>query len=324
MPPIEPSKPFGRGSISVGVYIHGQPAQEAAAFLVRQAQIAEDVGFDGVTISEHHGGMFEYIPDPIMVACWMLAATRRIWAGPCPMLLSLRPAWLVAEQMAWLNARFPGRVGGGFGPGSVATTIDYEIAGVDRDQRRKLFAERLPVLAACLRGEAPGLLAGDPAIQACRDNPIPILSTVGGPLGAKRAGRLGIGLVPSSATPAEGLHVFLDPYREAGGAGPILINRRAWLGKPDASRLESLNAHYQTRPLAADAPGFNADYIASEDPDEVARGLVNALAISGGTAVNIKFFYRELAPEGMARQLHDFGETVIPHFRRRIAAAMGG
>ena len=82
---VDPARPFGNGSISASLYIHGLPASQGAAFLVRQAQIAEDAGFDGVTISEHHAGLFEYVPVPLMGVSWILAATRRIWAGPCPL-----------------------------------------------------------------------------------------------------------------------------------------------------------------------------------------------------------------------------------------------
>ncbi len=320
---LEPSRPFGRGSISASLYIHGQAAREAAAFLVKQGQVAEDSGFDGVTISEHHGGWYEYVPNPLLMSSMILGATQRIWAGPCPMLLSLRPPWLVAEDMAWINARFPGRVGGGFAPGTQSSDVDYVIAGIPMEDRRKIFGRHLPVLAAALRGEATGQLANDPAIQLCKETPIPVLSSVGGPLGAKRAGAAGTGLVPSSSNRIEDLHNFIDPYLAAGGKGPILINRRAWFGKPDARRLESLIEHHATRPLAeAGERHFKADYIVSEDPAEVADGLVDAVVGARGTAVNIKFFYKELQPDEMLRQLADFGKYVVPIFRKKIAEAL--
>ncbi len=320
---VDPAKPFGHGSISASLYVHGQPAAEAAAFLMRQAQVAEDAGFDGLTVSEHHAGLFEYVPNPLLVASWLLAATRRVWAGPCPLLLSLRSPLLVAEDMAWLAARFPGRVGGGFGPGTPTTPADYVIGGIGMDERRRIFAERLPVLVAALRGEAPAPLSNDPAVAACKDSPIQCLSTVGGPLGARRAARVGAGLVPMSSVGLEQLRSQIQPYREAGGRGPVVINRRAWLGPPDQGRLDSLVAHRNTRDNAAayDA-GPRPDFIASEDPDEVAERLVDLVAAAGGTAVNIKFFYRGAAPDDILGQLAHFGAQVTPRFRRRMAEAL--
>jgi len=320
---VDPSRPFGHGSISASLYIHGQPAAEAAAFLTRQAQVAEDAGFDGVTVSEHHAGLFEYVPNPLLAASWLLAATKRIWAGPCPLLLSLRSPLLVAEDMAWLAARFPGRVGGGFGPGTPTTPADYAIGGIEQEARRRIFAERLPVLVAALRGEAPPPLGDDPAVAACRETPVQCLSTVGGPLGARRAARAGAGLVPMSSVGLDQLRSQIQPYHEAGGRGPVVINRRAWLGPPDQRRLDSLVAHRNTRDnAAAYDDGPRPDYIASEDPDEVAERLCALVVAAGGTAVNIKFFHREATPEELLRQLADFGSKVTPKFRRRLADAL--
>ena len=48
----------------------------------------------------------------------------RGWAAAAPVLLPLRPVAMLAEEVAWLDARFPGRVGLGVGPGSLALDFD--------------------------------------------------------------------------------------------------------------------------------------------------------------------------------------------------------
>src|SRR5207244_1339723 len=143
----------------------------------------------------------------------------------------------------WLSARFPGRLGGGFGPGSPTTPDDFVVGRIPMEQRRKIFGENLQIVARALQGEAPPPLDNDPAIKACKADPVPCMSTVGGPLGARRAARLGIGLVPSSGMDMEQMSGFIREYHLAGGTKSVMINRRAWLGEPDAERMKSLIAH---------------------------------------------------------------------------------
>ena len=73
--------------------------------------------------SEHHGGFAGYSPNPLQVTGWLLEAMRTGWCAPCPMLLPLRPVALVAEEVAWLAARFPGRVAVGRRAGRAAARL---------------------------------------------------------------------------------------------------------------------------------------------------------------------------------------------------------
>ena len=75
--------------------------------------LAVDSGFAGIMTSEHHGGFPGYLPNPLQVAGFILDSTPIGWAAACPLLLPLRPTALVAEEVAWLAARYPGRVGVG-------------------------------------------------------------------------------------------------------------------------------------------------------------------------------------------------------------------
>ena len=91
-----------------------------------------------------------------------------------PLLLPLRPTVLVAEEVAWLQARHRGRVGLGVAAG--ALPLDFEAVGIDRGDAVDTFRAGLPRLVAMLRGEALGDLEGDPALLACRRTPVPVLS----------------------------------------------------------------------------------------------------------------------------------------------------
>src|SRR5580704_15063581 len=124
--------PLAAGSVSLRLYPHHDlPATEIVTELRVQSALAVEHGFDGVMTSEHHGGFAGYLPNPLQAAGWCLDAMAAGWAAPCPLLLPLRPPALVAEEAAWLAARFPGRVGVGLAAGALA--VDFEVMGLTMD-----------------------------------------------------------------------------------------------------------------------------------------------------------------------------------------------
>ncbi|MDE2454729.1 MAG: LLM class flavin-dependent oxidoreductase, partial [Burkholderiales bacterium] len=82
-----------------------------------------------------HLGFAGYLPNPLQVATVLLEGIDSGWVAPCPLLLPLRPTALVAEEIAWLNARHPGRVGLGVAIG--ALPADFEAMRIP-------FAEAIP------------------------------------------------------------------------------------------------------------------------------------------------------------------------------------
>src|SRR5471030_2962960 len=106
-----------------------------------QAVLGTEAGFDGVMTSEHHGGFAGYMPNPLQAAGWLLEAMPSAWAAPCPLLLTLRPPALVAEEVAWLAARYPGRVGLGMAAGSLVD--DFLIMGLTKEDLTARFADGL-------------------------------------------------------------------------------------------------------------------------------------------------------------------------------------
>src|SRR5260370_41680746 len=151
--------------------------------------------------SEHHGGFAGYLPNPLQVAGWCSEAMPAGWAARCPLLLTLRPSALVAEEVAWLSARFPGRVGVGVAAG--ALPADFEVMGLTMEHLTDRFTAGLETLVGMLHGADPGGLGGDPAGAACAQAPVPIVSAAMGLTAVRRAARLGIGLLfDSLSTPS--------------------------------------------------------------------------------------------------------------------------
>src|SRR5215471_7032539 len=136
---------FAPASVSFRSYPHDDLDPPAILEeMCAQAALAIDQGFDGVMTSEHHGGFAGYLPNPLQLAGFLLDAMPAGWAAPCPLLLPLRPAALVAEETAWLAARFPERVGLGVAAGALKD--DFEIMGLPMDSRAARFSAGLEEL----------------------------------------------------------------------------------------------------------------------------------------------------------------------------------
>ncbi|MDQ1533478.1 MAG: hypothetical protein QOF28_1239, partial [Actinomycetota bacterium] len=147
-------------SVSFRSYPHdGSDAVAIIDELRAQAALAVQSGFDGVMTSEHHAGFAGYLPNPLQLAGFLLDAMPGGWAAPCPLLLPLRAVALVAEEIAWLAARFPGRVGLGVAAG--ALPIDFDVMNLTMDDLANRFARDLDELARLIGGRDTGPLAAD-------------------------------------------------------------------------------------------------------------------------------------------------------------------
>jgi alkanesulfonate monooxygenase SsuD/methylene tetrahydromethanopterin reductase-like flavin-dependent oxidoreductase (luciferase family) len=304
-----PSRPFGPGSVSIRLYPHNElPADAIVREVCAQARLALESGFDGVMTSEHHGGFAGYMAQPLQMATFVLEETTTGWAAAAPLLLPLRPTALVAEEVAWLQARHPGRVGVGVAAG--ALPLDFEVAGVPQAGAVGDFKEELPRLAAMLRGEELGQLEGDPALLACRSTPVPMVSAAVSVAAAVRAATCGVGLLMEGMSTPERLAGLTRAFDEAGGTGPKVLIRRAWLGQVRSGLVEGQRAVYES--YAPDAGAFGADQtIASDDPGEVAERMVRAMAEVGADALNLRVQLPGMEPEQVREQIERLGSTVV-------------
>ena len=165
--------PLAPGSVSLRLYPHDLPATDQVEVLRRQARRASEIGYDGVMVSEHHADFPGYLPNPVQLAGLLLDVMPTGWVAPCPMLLPLKPYALIAEDLAWLAAAYPGRVGVGFAAG--ALPVDFELAEVPFDEIVERFKTALPKIVDALRGHDPGPLGTDRAIRRLAADPMPIV-----------------------------------------------------------------------------------------------------------------------------------------------------
>ncbi|MCG9478198.1 MAG: LLM class flavin-dependent oxidoreductase [Actinomycetia bacterium] len=167
---------------------------------------AERLGAASVWFSEHHLFADGYLPQPLTFAAAAAARTSRVRIGTAVLVAALRPAALVAEEAAVIDQISGGRLELGIGAGY--SVPEYELYGADITKRYGLTDAAVAEIRRLLD---EGIVT-PPAAQ----NPFPIWLGYQGPQGAKRAGRLGVGLLSLD-------RALLDPYREGlveGGHDP--------------------------------------------------------------------------------------------------------
>lgn len=151
-----------------GSYLGGD-----AAGIVALAQRAEEAGVDGVVLAEHivmgetvdeyEWGTFplrpsDPFPEPIVLMSAMAATTSRLTLGTGILIAALRPAALLAKQLATLDQLSNGRTE--FGVGTGWHRAELEAHGLDHALRGQLLTD---TVRACrsLWGEQPATVVTD-------------------------------------------------------------------------------------------------------------------------------------------------------------------
>jgi alkanesulfonate monooxygenase SsuD/methylene tetrahydromethanopterin reductase-like flavin-dependent oxidoreductase (luciferase family) len=297
------------------LYPHADlPAEAVVAELRAQAALASEHGFAGVMVSEHHGGFAGYVPNPLQLTGWLLDAMPRGWAAACPLLLPLRPTALVAEEVAWLAARFPERVAVGFAAGALPD--DFEIMNVSMEDLTARFSTALTDVARLLRGGDEGdRVARDPAIARCADHSIPMVSAAASQTAALRAARIGTGIMFDSLSTPQRCRELTDAYRAAGGPGPCVLIRRAWIGEPPRERVARQLDTYRSYSAPAAQAHWQGEQLVAGDASAVGAGLRDAMETAGCDSVNVRVHVPGVAPALAREQIRRLGAEVVPQFR---------
>jgi alkanesulfonate monooxygenase SsuD/methylene tetrahydromethanopterin reductase-like flavin-dependent oxidoreductase (luciferase family) len=309
--------PFGSGSISLGLHpVVGLPAATQVDELLRQAVEAERVGFDGITISEHHGGFPGYLPQPLLAVNWFLAVTERTWAAAAPTILGLRSPRLFAEELAWTAARFPGRVSAAFVPGYARS--DFAALAGRFDDRLVRFPGALTELIAALLPD--GALADDAAVRAWSGSPAQLLVGANSTASAVLAALNGLGVLFPGGEDAARLRTLATAYREAGGHHELVCIASVMI-------IEAGPAPRADTTLFAEAaaPGMRQAHGFARPPFIGAVGrivdeLAAHVATAGATAVNLRVAQPTTDAVAVLKQIEALG-SLLPELRAAITAA---
>ncbi len=170
----------------------------------------------------------------------------------------------MVEELAWLAAAHPGRVGLGVAAG--ALPLDFEVMGLELADAGPRFKAELGRVVAMLRGVDLGALAGDPALRRCAGEPVPVLSAAVSPVAARRAASVGAGILLDSMTALTRQRALCDAYAEAGGTAPRVAIRRVWLGPPRSGARRPARALRELSPDAAQQHWADTNTVVDDDP----------------------------------------------------------
>jgi alkanesulfonate monooxygenase SsuD/methylene tetrahydromethanopterin reductase-like flavin-dependent oxidoreductase (luciferase family) len=315
---VTPAPPFAPGSISIRLYPHNElEAADVVGELCQQAALALELGFDGVMTSEHHGGFPGYLPNPLQITTFILDDTAGGWAAPCPLLLPLRPTAMLAEEIAWLDARHPGRVGLGVAAG--ALPLDFVAMGLRVEDAVPRFKAELPRIVDMLRGRDLHGLDGDRALQRCAEHPVPVLSAAVSTGAARRAARCGAGILLEGMSAVEQLAATCAAFDEAGGTAPKVLIRRVWIGEPLTDLIARQRQVYASvgTPSAERRPFADDQTVISTDPDEIVTRLVELMTRSGADTLNLRVHLPGIPPRDIRDQIVRLANEVVPALRAR-------
>jgi alkanesulfonate monooxygenase SsuD/methylene tetrahydromethanopterin reductase-like flavin-dependent oxidoreductase (luciferase family) len=191
---------------------------------LQMARFAEELGFEGVVVPEHHSVEDGYNPAPLVMLGSIAAVTTRIRLGTQILLLPLHNPILAAEELTAVDVLSRGRAEAGIGVGYRAA--DYAAVGVDYDRRRGLIEEGLALFLRALDDPGPFDFAGEHyrvAGVALIPRPVqeprpPVALSVRSPAAARRAGRLGLSanILTRGVDPADLANLYVQSLLEAG------------------------------------------------------------------------------------------------------------
>ena len=177
---------------------------------------AERLGAGAAWFTEHHGFPDGYLPQPLVLAAATAARTSRLRVGTAVLLAPLRHPRHIAEEAALVDLVSGGRLELGIGAGYAAG--EFEAFGADLGGRFRATEGAATEIAR--------LLAAGEVSPAPVQDPLPLWLGYRGPRGARRAGRLGAGLLSLDRR-------LLAPYRAGLAEGGHDPDADARMGKGD-------------------------------------------------------------------------------------------
>ena len=224
------------------------------AELAGYAVLAEQVGLDSVTVSDHaqpwrlEGG---HAPSALAWMPWVLARTERVMVGTSVLTPTFRynPA-VLAQTFATMACLAPGRVMLGVGTGEALNEVAVgSVPGgwPDFKERFARLRESVRLMRALWTQEAVTFegdyyRTDDLRIFDRPEQPVPVYVAAGGPTVAKYAGRVGDGFI---CTSGKGRELYADSLLPAVEAGQEAS------GRTGIERMLELKLSYDPDPQRA-------------------------------------------------------------------------
>ncbi|HYN29888.1 MAG TPA: glucose-6-phosphate dehydrogenase (coenzyme-F420) [Dermatophilaceae bacterium] len=327
--------------------------QFAPGELGAYAVLAEELGWDSVTVSDHfqpwrlEGGHAPHAPTWL---AWVAARTERVLLGTSVLTPTFRynPA-MVAQAFATLGCLAPGRVFLGVGTGEALNEV--AVGAVDEDawpdfkERFARLRESVDLIRALwteerVTFEGEHYRTRDAAVYDRPEQPVPLYVAAGGPLVARYAGRVGDGFICTSGKGrdlyADRLLPAVDEGLAKAGRAPGDVDRMievklSWDPDPERARENtrfwaplSLSAEQkhsisgpQEMERAADALPIEqvaSRWIVASDPQEVVE------AVRAYTDLGFDHLVLHGPGHDQERFLRTCTEQVLPGLRELVPA----
>ena len=280
--------------LRLGITPWNLSSEMQADALCRQAELAEQCGYDSFWLPESHFAGTPSIPDPLLLLAAVAARTSTIRLGTTSYLLPIRHPLQAAEQVAVLDQLSGGRLILGLGRGFRGDMLDA--FKVDPQQKRQLFEQILQTMKDAWSGNVVGSSEHGAVLSPLpKQQPHPpIWMAAFGPKALRQSAKLG---VPYLASPMESLNqleanfqLYFEALGEYGHSRPreIAVMRTVFIS--DDSQLCRRIHHEMQRISSALKIGNsdmqkswivgNAEQVSSEIQEHQQRLDMNYLVIA--------------------------------------------
>ena len=176
---------------------------------VREAKLAEKLGFDEYWIGEHHTGSYENVPVPEYMIAKISEVTDKIHLGTGTVNLPYHDPFLVAERLAFLDQLTKGRVIYGYGGGGLPS--DMEMFSLDGEDQREMIAEATDIIQTYTQAEEPTSYDGEfwsydnriVQVPPYQNEPMEAIAGLTRERSYEMAGEMGMGSLSVYFTPLE-------------------------------------------------------------------------------------------------------------------------
>jgi probable LLM family oxidoreductase len=328
------------GDVTVDADGRHRTQAETLRDVVREAELAEQVGLDCFGVGEHHRSDFAVSAPEVLLAA-IAARTSRLILGSAVTVLSTDDPVRVFQRFSTLNAISNGRAEVILGRGSF--TESYPLFGFDLANYDQLFEEKLGLFAQILEnapvtwsGRTRSALKDQVVYPSIEHGRLRAWVGVGGsPESVVRAARFGFPLTLAiiGGNPRRFLP-YVDLYKQAlerfGKAPlPIAVHSPGHIAETDEQAREELWPHYASMMTRIGAergwPPMTRQHFDREagpdgalcvgSPETVTAKIAATVRTLGLSRFDLKYSNGTLPHETLLRSIELFGTRVAPRLR---------
>ncbi len=172
----------------------GAPIHDLYNAALDMSAWADDIGFNAVSLGEHHAADDGYLPSPLPMCAAIAARTQHVSIRPNVLLAPLYEPIKLAEDLSVVQLLSNGRlqivIGAGYRP------YEFQMFGTRREERKERYLEVFEVLRNAWSGEEFDYQGRSVRVTPQPLTPPPLLLGGAHPAVARRAARIADGFFP--------------------------------------------------------------------------------------------------------------------------------